>query len=64
MKLTHQHNRPYSARQRPGRPDTVSTRISADAKRLLIQLAHDRHLSVSEYLARLLSDHLREVIRQ
>ena len=54
--------RPYSPRQHPGRPDAVTTRISADAKRLLVQLANGRRMSKSEYLARLLNDHLRVAI--
>jgi hypothetical protein len=40
------------------RRDQVGFRLSGSAKRLLVALAVARRMSVSEYLARLVHDHL------
>jgi predicted HicB family RNase H-like nuclease len=38
-------------------------RVSKSAKALLQQLANTKHMSIGEYLARLLNDHLAQMTR-
>jgi hypothetical protein len=54
-----QVKRPYSQRIRPGRTGSISSRITDDANRLLSALATSRGISKSEYICRILNDHLR-----
>jgi hypothetical protein len=51
--------RPYAQRLHPGKSGTISARISEEASRMLDVLARMRGMSKSEYLCRLLNDHLR-----
>lgn len=51
--------RPYAQRLHPGKSGTISSRVTEEASRLLDMLAKRRGLSRSEYLCRLLNDHLR-----
>ena len=41
----------------------LSVRVNVHVRRAVISLASQRNMSASEYLARLLSDHLSEVTR-
>lgn len=53
--------RPYSTRFKPARDGTISSRVSDEARSLLAQVALSRGMSLSEYLCRLVNEHLQVV---
>ena len=58
--------RPYATRLPPGlvRRAMLSVRVHENARRSVCALARERGMSVSEYVCRLLNDHLREASRR
>ena len=58
--------RPYAKRLPPVlvRRAMLSVRVHENARRSVSKLAQQRGMSVSEYVCRLLNDHLREAARQ
>jgi len=60
------HPRPYSNRLPPklARRAMLSVRVHEAARRSFNDLAEQRGMSVSEYVCRLLNDHLRDVVQQ
>lgn len=58
--------RPYSNRLPPklARRAMLSVRIHEATRRSFRELAEQQGMSVSEYVCRLLNDHLREVVEQ
>jgi hypothetical protein len=63
LNLFRRPTRPYARRLPPElvRRAMLSVRIHENARRSVSSLAHQRGMSVSEYVCRLLNDHLREV---
>lgn len=66
IKLFRRNPRPYSNRLPPklARRAMLSVRIHETARRSFGELADQRGMSVSEYVCRLLNDHLRDVSQQ
>jgi predicted DNA-binding protein len=56
--------RPYAARFLPGRLGTISSRVDPEAKARLEWLASTRGMSKSEYICRLLNDHIAAVTQR
>ena len=57
---------PYSNRLPPklARRAMLSVRVHETARRSFSELAEQRGISMSEYVCRLLNDHLRDVVQQ
>jgi len=58
--LFHRSKRLYARRLPPNlvRRSLLSVRVNEHARRAVLSLAHARGMSASEYIARLLNDHL------
>lgn len=57
---THLHQRPYSKRYAAGaaRKSVIACRVTEQSKSYVEALANELNISISEYLARLVSDHI------
>lgn len=64
--LTRRPSRAYAKRVPPDfvRRAMLSVRIHENARRSVTALARQREMSVSEYVCRLLNDHLRDTVRR
>jgi hypothetical protein len=63
MNIFRRSSRPYAQRGYDdlGRKAMVSARVHHNAHKAVLSLAQERGMSVSEYVARVLNDHLRYV---
>ncbi len=66
LNIFRRNPRPYSNRLPPklARRAMLSVRVHETARRSFSELAEQRGISMSEYVCRLLNDHLRDVVQQ